>query len=62
MSKSFKMIRKARGTLAEAKQELPKESEKTKITVIVLGIDESEQTVNAILKDICDDLDHCVGA
>ena len=57
MSKSFKMIRKARGTLAEAKQELPKESEKTKITVIVLGIDESEQTVNAILKDVCDDLD-----
>ena len=57
MSKSFKMIRKARGTLAEAKQELPKESEKTKISVIVLGVDESEQTVNAILKDVCDDLD-----
>jgi len=56
MSKTFSMIRKARGTLAEAKQELPKRTEKSKIEVIILGIDEGEGTVNDILSDVCKNL------
>ena len=56
MSKPFSMIRKARGTLVEAKQELPKKSDKTKIEVIILGIDEGEGTVNDILSSVCKNL------
>ena len=56
MSKSFQMVRKARQTLAEQKKESTPEK-KSKIEVVILGIDEGEGTVNDILQGVCKKLD-----
>ena len=53
--KGFDMVRKARGTLTEEKTTIKKE-EKTKIEVVILGIDEGEGTVNEILQQVCKEL------
>ena len=49
------MVRKARQTLAEQKKESTPEK-KSKIEVVILGIDEGEGTVNDILQEVCKDL------
>jgi ribosomal protein S6--L-glutamate ligase len=51
----FNMVRRARGTLVEQKKE-PKKEVKSKIEIIILGIDEGEGTVNDILAGVCKDL------
>ena len=55
MSKSFQMVRNARNTLVEQKKESPT-VKKSKIEVVILGIDEGEGTVNDILQEVCKDL------
>ena len=50
------MVRKARQTLAEQKKESTPEK-KSKIEVVILGIDEGEGTVNDILHGVCKKLD-----
>ena len=57
MNKPFSMIRKARGTLVEAKQELPAAADKSKIEVIILGVDDGEGTVMDIISDVCKELE-----
>ena len=56
MSKSFRMVRNARKTLVEQKKE-SQSVKKSKIEVVILGIDEGEGTVNDILTEVCKDLD-----
>ena len=56
MTNSFSMVRKARGTLAEQKKESTP-AKKSKIELVVLGIDEGGGTVNDILQEVCKDLD-----
>ena len=55
MSKSFRMVRNARKTLVEQKKE-SSSVKKSKIEVVILGIDEGEGTVNDILTGVCKDL------
>ena len=49
------MVRNARNTLVEQKKESPT-VKKSKIEVVILGIDEGEGTVNDILQGVCKDL------
>ena len=49
------MVRNARNTLVEQKKESPT-VKKSKIEVVILGIDEGEGTVNDILQEVCKDL------
>ncbi|SVC85230.1 uncharacterized protein METZ01_LOCUS338084, partial [marine metagenome] len=58
MNKSFSMIRNARKTVVESKTGGEKVgTTKTKIEVVILGIDEGDGTVNEILQGVCKDLD-----
>jgi len=53
-TKTFSMIRRARQVVREEKHELP--DKKSKIEVVVLGIDQGENTVNKIISEVCEDL------
>ena len=48
------MVRSARGSLVEATKESPK-PDKTKIEIVILGVEEGEGTVNEILQGVCDE-------